>query len=141
MVMAMVACRPASQLEHASVDQIGVWDERSVASEPWRSPCSKFLLEPRPVPPRGGWLASRRFLLAVTVLVGTLLFALLGKDPVQGLRVFLGSPFAPPMPGPTQREGHAAGVDSAGAGCAFAPTPEYRGRGAIHHGAILQVGC
>ena len=83
-------------------------------------------------------MASPFLALAVTVLVGTLLFALLGKDPVQGLRVFSGSPFARLCLVRTQREGHAVGVDSAGAGCVLSRQPlEYRGRGAIHHGAIF----
>ena len=51
-----------------------------------------FRLEPRPVPSRWLAMASPFLALAVTVLVGTLLFALLGKDPVQGLRVFFWEP-------------------------------------------------
>ncbi|HEX5312684.1 ABC transporter permease [Aquabacterium sp.] len=51
-----------------------------------------FRLEPRPVPSRWLAVASPFLALAVTVLIGTLLFALLGKDPVQGLRMFFWEP-------------------------------------------------
>jgi ABC-type uncharacterized transport system permease subunit len=49
-------------------------------------------LEPRPEVSRFWSLASPLLALAVTVLLGTLLFAALGKDPLQGLRIFFWEP-------------------------------------------------
>jgi simple sugar transport system permease protein len=49
-------------------------------------------LEPRPEASRFWSLASPLLALAVTVVIGSLLFAALGKDPVQGLRVFFWEP-------------------------------------------------
>jgi len=51
-----------------------------------------FRLEPRPAPSRVLTLASPLIALAVTVLVGIVLFTLLGKDPVAGLRMFFVEP-------------------------------------------------
>lgn len=51
-------------------------------------------LEPRPESSRFWSLASPLLALAVTVVIGTLLFAALGKDPVQGLRVFFWEPLS-----------------------------------------------
>ncbi|HEX8375979.1 MAG TPA: ABC transporter permease, partial [Geminicoccaceae bacterium] len=49
-------------------------------------------LEARPEPSRALALASPLIALAVTVVVGTALFLLLGKDPVRGLAVFFVEP-------------------------------------------------
>jgi general nucleoside transport system permease protein len=49
-------------------------------------------LEPRPEASRFWSLASPLLALAITVVLGTLLFAALGKDPVQGLRIFFWEP-------------------------------------------------
>lgn len=49
-------------------------------------------LEPRPEPSRFWSLASPLLALAVTVVLGILLFAALGKDPLQGLRIFFWEP-------------------------------------------------
>ncbi|MEO7057998.1 MAG: ABC transporter permease [Caldimonas sp.] len=49
-------------------------------------------LEARPEPSRAMSMASPLIALAVTVIVGTLLFALLGKDPLRGLAVFFVEP-------------------------------------------------
>jgi simple sugar transport system permease protein len=53
-------------------------------------------LEPRPAPsPAWAW-ASPLLALAITVLIGVLLFAALGKDPVRGLQVFFWEPIKSP---------------------------------------------
>lgn len=49
-------------------------------------------LEVRPQPSRRMSLASPLIALGVTVLIGVLLFALLGKDPLKGLQVFFVEP-------------------------------------------------
>jgi ABC-type uncharacterized transport system permease subunit len=49
-------------------------------------------LEPRPEPSRAMSIASPLIALAITVVIGTLLFALLGKDPLRGLAVFFVEP-------------------------------------------------
>jgi simple sugar transport system permease protein len=49
-------------------------------------------LEPRPAPSRVWTWASPLLALAVTVLIGVLMFAVLGKDPVRGLQVFFWEP-------------------------------------------------
>jgi simple sugar transport system permease protein len=49
-------------------------------------------LETRPQPSRAMSLASPLLALAITVLVGTVLFVLLGKDPLRGLEVFFVEP-------------------------------------------------
>ena len=49
-------------------------------------------LEPRPAPSRAWIWASPLVALVVTVLIGTLLFVALGKDPVRGLQVFFWEP-------------------------------------------------
>ncbi|MFV0680816.1 ABC transporter permease [Ottowia sp.] len=49
-------------------------------------------LEPRPAPSRLWAWASPLLALAMTVLIGVVLFALLGKDPVRGLQVFFWEP-------------------------------------------------
>jgi simple sugar transport system permease protein len=51
-------------------------------------------LEARPEQSRFWSIASPLLALAVTVLLGTLLFVALGKDPVQGLRVFFWEPLS-----------------------------------------------
>ncbi|GAB3769135.1 ABC transporter permease [Ramlibacter monticola] len=51
-----------------------------------------FKLEPRPEASRFWSLASPVLALVVTVLLGTLLFVALGKDPVRGLQVFFWEP-------------------------------------------------
>ncbi len=51
-----------------------------------------FKLETRPQPSRVMALASPLLALAITVVVGVLLFLLLGKDPVRGLQVFFVEP-------------------------------------------------
>ena len=53
-------------------------------------------LEARPTPSRAWSLASPLLALAVTVLLGVLLFALLGKDPVRGLQIFFWEPIKSP---------------------------------------------
>ena len=50
-------------------------------------------LEARPAPSRAMSWASPAIALAVTTLAGLVLFALLGKDPLQGLGVFFVEPF------------------------------------------------
>ena len=47
-----------------------------------------FKLEARPQPSKLMSLASPLLALGVTVLIGVLLFVLLGKDPLRGLRCF-----------------------------------------------------
>ncbi|MEO8921422.1 MAG: ABC transporter permease [Caldimonas sp.] len=49
-------------------------------------------LEPRPEPSRAMSIASPLIALAITVVIGTLLFVLLGKDPLRGLEVFFVEP-------------------------------------------------
>ena len=49
-------------------------------------------LEPRPQASQVWSIASPLLALAITVVLGTLLFVALGKDPVQGLRVFFWEP-------------------------------------------------
>jgi simple sugar transport system permease protein len=51
-----------------------------------------FKLEPRPSPSQAMSLASPLIALAVTVVIGTALFALLGKNPVAGLSMFFWEP-------------------------------------------------
>ena len=51
-------------------------------------------LEPRPQPSQFWSLASPLLALAITVVLGTLLFVALGKDPVKGLAVFFWEPLA-----------------------------------------------
>jgi ABC-type uncharacterized transport system permease subunit len=51
-----------------------------------------FKLEARPEPSRWMGLASPLLALAITVVVGVVLFLLLGKDPVRGLQVFFVEP-------------------------------------------------
>ncbi len=51
-----------------------------------------FKLEPRAAPSKALTLASPLIALAVTVLIGTILFAALGKDPLAGLRMFFIEP-------------------------------------------------
>ncbi len=53
-------------------------------------------LEPRPAPSRVWAWASPLLALAITVLIGVTLFALLGKDPVRGLQVFFWEPIKSP---------------------------------------------
>ena len=49
-------------------------------------------LETRPQPSTLMSIASPLLALAITVVIGTILFALLGKDPVRGLQVFFVEP-------------------------------------------------
>jgi simple sugar transport system permease protein len=49
-------------------------------------------LEPRATPSNAMALASPLIALALTVVVGVVLFILLGKDPVLGLRMFFVEP-------------------------------------------------
>ena len=49
-------------------------------------------LEVRPQPSKLMSMASPLLALAVTVVIGTILFALLGKDPLRGLYIFLIEP-------------------------------------------------
>jgi len=51
-----------------------------------------FKLEPRPAPSRVLTFASPLIALAITVIVGVILFAALGKDPLAGLQVFFVEP-------------------------------------------------
>ena len=53
-------------------------------------------LEPRPEASRFWSIASPLLALAITVILGTLLFSALGKDPVQGLRAFFWEPINSP---------------------------------------------
>src|SRR6478735_6184594 len=53
-------------------------------------------LEPRPEPSRGWSIGSPLLALAITVLLGVLLFVALGKDPVKGLQVFFWEPVKTP---------------------------------------------
>jgi ABC-type uncharacterized transport system permease subunit len=53
-------------------------------------------LEPRPQASRFWSLASPVLALAVTVIIGVILFAALGKDPVRGLQVFFWEPIKSP---------------------------------------------
>ena len=53
-------------------------------------------LEPRPEPSRGWSLGSPLLALAITVVIGVLLFALMGKDPVRGLQMFFWEPLRTP---------------------------------------------
>lgn len=49
-------------------------------------------LEPRPQPSKAMSIASPLIALAITVVVGVILFVLLGKDPLRGLQVFFVEP-------------------------------------------------
>jgi general nucleoside transport system permease protein len=51
-------------------------------------------LEPRPQASQFWGIASPLLALVITVIIGTLLFVALGKDPVQGLRVFFWEPLS-----------------------------------------------
>ena len=51
-----------------------------------------FRLEPRPEPSKAMSIASPLLALAITVVIGTILFVLLGKDPLRGLAVFFIEP-------------------------------------------------
>jgi len=51
-----------------------------------------FRLEPRPEPSKAMSIASPLLALAITVVIGTILFLLLGKDPLRGLQVFFIEP-------------------------------------------------
>jgi general nucleoside transport system permease protein len=53
-------------------------------------------LEPRPQPSRFWSFASPLLALAITVVIGVVLFAVLGKDPVKGLLVFFWEPIRSP---------------------------------------------
>jgi ABC-type uncharacterized transport system permease subunit len=53
-------------------------------------------LEPRPEASRFWGIASPLLALVVTVVIGTLLFIALGKDPVRGLQVFFWEPLSSP---------------------------------------------
>ena len=53
-------------------------------------------LEPRPEPSRGWSVGSPLLALAITVVLGVLLFMALGKDPVRGLQVFFWDPVKTP---------------------------------------------
>src|SRR6478735_11059373 len=53
-------------------------------------------LEPRPQASRFWSLASPALALAVTVILGVILFAALGKDPVRGLQAFFWDPIKSP---------------------------------------------
>ncbi len=55
-----------------------------------------FRLEPRPQPSRWMAFASPLLALAITVLVGVCLFALVGKDPLRGLQMFFIEPLKSP---------------------------------------------
>mgnify|MGYP000016304338 CR=1 FL=1 len=51
-----------------------------------------FKLEPRPAPSKALTFASPLIALAITVIVGVILFVALGKDPLAGLQVFFVEP-------------------------------------------------
>lgn len=53
-------------------------------------------LEPRPEPSRAWSVGSPLLALAITVVIGVLLFALLGKDPVRALQMFFWEPLRTP---------------------------------------------
>ena len=53
-------------------------------------------LEPRPEASKFWGLASPLLALAITVVIGVLLFLALGKDPVRGLQVFFWEPIKSP---------------------------------------------
>ena len=53
-------------------------------------------LEPRPEPSKSWGLGSPLLALAITVIIGVLLFAALGKDPLRGLQVFFWEPIKSP---------------------------------------------
>jgi simple sugar transport system permease protein len=53
-----------------------------------------FKLEPRPEASKFWSVASPLLALVVTVILGSLLFAALGKDPGQGLRIFFWEPIS-----------------------------------------------
>ncbi|MDO5625337.1 MAG: ABC transporter permease [Pseudomonadota bacterium] len=53
-------------------------------------------LEPRPAPSRAWTWASPLLALAVTVVIGVVLFSVMGKDPVRGLQVFFWEPIKSP---------------------------------------------
>lgn len=55
-----------------------------------------FKLEARPQPSRLWTFASPVLALLITVLIGVLLFAALGKDPVRGLQIFFWEPIKSP---------------------------------------------
>ena len=55
-----------------------------------------FKLEPRPQPSRAWTWASPLLALAITVLIGVLLFSAMGKDPLRGLQVFFWEPIRTP---------------------------------------------
>jgi ABC-type uncharacterized transport system ATPase subunit/ABC-type uncharacterized transport system permease subunit len=107
-VIAKGRLSPSVERARATVTQIGEWmsglwvvhplrETRPVPS-PRPSPrergrkAAMFKLEPRPEASRFWSLASPVLALVVTVLLGTLLFVALGKDPVRGLQVFFWEP-------------------------------------------------
>lgn len=53
-------------------------------------------LEPRPAPSRAWTWASPLLALAITVVIGVVLFSVMGKDPVRGLQVFFWEPIKSP---------------------------------------------
>src|SRR3569832_506977 len=55
-----------------------------------------FRLEPRPEPSRVWSVASPLLALALTVVIGVILFAALGKDPARWLQVFFWEPIRSP---------------------------------------------
>ena len=57
---------------------------------------TRLQLEPRPQASRAWSYASPLLALALTVIIGVLLFAALGKDPVKGLQVFFWEPIRTP---------------------------------------------
>src|SRR6478735_4208683 len=59
-----------------------------------REETQMFKLEPRPEVSKFWSLASPLLALAITVVLGVILFAALGKDPVRGLQVFFWEPIS-----------------------------------------------
>jgi ABC-type uncharacterized transport system permease subunit len=57
-----------------------------------RKPLRMLKLEARPEPSKAMSIASPLIALAITVVIGTILFLLLGKDPIRGLAVFFVEP-------------------------------------------------
>ncbi len=101
--------------------------------------CPMFRLEKRPMPSRVWILATPVIAVILTMIAGGIMFAILGQDPVEAIRIIFLDPlfderFASLFPPATAGQGRAADPDRDRA-CAGLPGRhlEYRRGGAIHH--------
>jgi hypothetical protein len=89
-VIAQGRVSPSIATAEATVERHRRVDERPVGSAGRRQAMLK--LEARPEPSRAMSIASPLIALAITVVIGTCLFLILGKDPLRGLAVFFVEP-------------------------------------------------